>query len=191
MPNKDRTIKTLRLLGTKDLVLFSLQTLRMSQESSFQKYLHTAGGSLSTVSFPGLFCLVEWQLQFFFGDAVCCVHLWSKSSSPKISRALVFLFSCSFINKRTASNYQFSFFFSEKRYVAFICFHERSLTKWNNAKIPKISTRIFSMPRPANRERLSTPRTTSEFIAFCQRMKQPDYIYDTKSIAWRNVIDIE
>ena len=111
MPNKDRTIKTLRLLGTKDLVLFSLQTLRMSQESSFQKYLHTAGGSLSTVSFPGLFCLVEWQLQFFFGDAVCCVHLWSKSSSPKISRALVFLFSCSFINKRTASNYQFSFFF--------------------------------------------------------------------------------
>ena len=83
------------------------------------------------------------------------------------------------------------FFFSEKRYVAFICFHERSLTKWNNAKIPKISTRIFSMPRPANRERLSTPRTTSEFIAFCQRMKQPDYIYDTRSIAWRNVTDIE
>ena len=132
-----------------------------------------------------------WKLQFFFGDAVCCVHLWSKSSSPKISRALLFLFSCSFINKRTASNYQFSFFFPEKRYVAFICFHERSLTKWNNAKIPKISTRIFSMPRPANRERLSTPRTTSEFIAFCQRMKQPDYIYDTRSIAWRNVIDIE
>ena len=49
----------------------------------------------------------------FFGDAVCCVHLWSKSSSPKISRALLFLFSCSFINKRTASNYQFSFFFGE------------------------------------------------------------------------------
>ena len=48
------------------------------------------------------------------------------------------------------NNSSVQLFFSEIQYVAFICVHERSLTTWNNAKIPTISTGIFSMPHQAN-----------------------------------------
>ena len=75
------------------------------------------------LQFHSLSCFVQCDdnYSFFFGHAVCCVHLWSKFSIPKISSAFLSLFSCSFINKGLQAIISLVFFFGETVFCVHLC----------------------------------------------------------------------